>query len=659
MALAATRMKPSAPRPRRPSSTPTGLFVDSSGIISIADSGNFTLRRALTTALFNSLVAPTIAVGGQPSSISIVQGANATFTVTLGTPAASPTPTIQWQRQAVGTTGFLNLTDGVAYSGSATATLTVTQPTTANSGDIFQVVISNTAGTVTSSTAVLTVVTPPTITAAPTSLSVVAGGVATFTVSATGTPAPTYQWYFNGTAITGATSTAYTISPVTAANAGSYTVLVSNSGGGSVLSAPATLTVTVAPAFDTSQAGGGQPISQSVGAGQSVTFTAAALGTPTPTFQWFFNNSPISGQTLSTLTLTNVQSANAGSYSVSITNSAGTVVSNPATLTVTQTVFAGNYFGTIGSSQGNWAMTIGSNNTGTFLAYLSATQSAIIQNVTVGAGGVFSTSGATVANVGSGQSQHALATGGVTYTLSGTIAGTSVNGSFGGSVGNLAITGTQDSVTGQDSTVQGYYTATAQLAGTGTIYAIIGASGKSLVVDVTPTAADDATGTANASGVLNTTTAAGANALLTFSGTGALTGLGDRGRNDDQLRRTVQHHDRHDPDRQSLGPRQRRHRKQHPGRRLCRRWHGHEARCWSAATVRPWPSLRSTWPARSRRRSSRSSIRADRRCTSTTGGAGSQPCRRHSPRCRPSRLRPIPWTRRFCSRSAPAPTPPK
>ena len=41
---------------------------------------------------------------------------------------------------------------------------------------------------------------------------------------------------------------------------------------------------------------------------------------------------------------------------MAITNSAGTLLSSVATLTVTQTVFAGNYFGTIGTNQGNWAL---------------------------------------------------------------------------------------------------------------------------------------------------------------------------------------------------------------------------------------------------------------------------------------------------------------
>jgi len=82
----------------------------------------------------------------------------------------------------------------------------------------------------------------PTITTQPTSQTVNAGANVTFTVTASGTPAPTYQWNFNGAAISGATGASLSLSSVSAANAGDYTVVVSN-GAGSVTSNKATLTV--------------------------------------------------------------------------------------------------------------------------------------------------------------------------------------------------------------------------------------------------------------------------------------------------------------------------------------------------------------------------------------------------------------------------------
>ena len=86
----------------------------------------------------------------------------------------------------------------------------------------------------------------PTITTHPQTQTVAAGGSATFSVAATGSPAPSYEWRFNNTPIPGATAASYSIAAVTAANGGSYTVRVFNTAG-TVTSNAATLTVTAAP----------------------------------------------------------------------------------------------------------------------------------------------------------------------------------------------------------------------------------------------------------------------------------------------------------------------------------------------------------------------------------------------------------------------------
>lgn len=86
----------------------------------------------------------------------------------------------------------------------------------------------------------------PTITTQPGNQTVAAGSTASFSIVATGTPAPSYQWHFNGTAIAGATGTSLSIANARASDAGPYTVTVSNSLG-SVTSNAATLTVTTTP----------------------------------------------------------------------------------------------------------------------------------------------------------------------------------------------------------------------------------------------------------------------------------------------------------------------------------------------------------------------------------------------------------------------------
>jgi hypothetical protein len=77
------------------------------------------------------------------------------------------------------------------------------------------------------------------------------------------------------------------------------------------------------------------PQSLTVAAGGAAQFSVTAAGTPAPTYQWQFNGAAINGATSSTLTLASVSTASAGNYTVAVTNTLGTVTSNPATLTVT------------------------------------------------------------------------------------------------------------------------------------------------------------------------------------------------------------------------------------------------------------------------------------------------------------------------------------
>jgi hypothetical protein len=76
------------------------------------------------------------------------------------------------------------------------------------------------------------------------------------------------------------------------------------------------------------------PVGQIVAPGGSATFTVSATGSPLPAYQWQRNGVPITGATNVSLGLTNVQATDAGDYRVVVTNEAGSVTSNPATLSV-------------------------------------------------------------------------------------------------------------------------------------------------------------------------------------------------------------------------------------------------------------------------------------------------------------------------------------
>ncbi len=127
-----------------------------------------------------------VAILAQPTNSGVVSGSNAVFQVTV---AGTPAPSLQWQRQAAGTTGFVNVTDGGAYSGATTAVLTISSVTAEMSGDQFRCIATNAAGNATSIVATLTTTSPPAITSAA-SAAFVVGTAGTFNLTATGSPLP-------------------------------------------------------------------------------------------------------------------------------------------------------------------------------------------------------------------------------------------------------------------------------------------------------------------------------------------------------------------------------------------------------------------------------------------------------------------------------------
>ena len=352
------------------------------------------------------------AITTQPASQTAAVGGTAAFTVVA---TGSPAPTYQWRKA------------GTPIIGANLATLSITSVALTDAGD-YDVIVTNSGGSIASAIAMLSVPVAPSITTQPANVSASFGTQATLSVVATGTPAPTYQWRLASTAITGATNATLTFPAVALTDAGSYDVVVANSLG-SVTSSAATLTVTktaqtitfAAPTASfpagssitlSATASSGLPISfalvsgsasvsggtlignsptvvvralqagnatydaaptvdqtftfftggvapflltmpfdQTVLAGAAVTFTAAAIGTPTPTWQWQKDGAAISGATSATLTFPAVALTDAARYTVTATNPVGTVTAS-ATLVVrsapvistppaSQTVFAG------------------------------------------------------------------------------------------------------------------------------------------------------------------------------------------------------------------------------------------------------------------------------------------------------------------------------
>jgi hypothetical protein len=174
----------------------------------------------------------------------------------------------------------------------------------------------------------------PSITTQPASQTVAAGGKATFDVTATGTAPLTYRWFKEARVLSSSTASAYVIDPVKVEDAGAYRVEVSNSAG-STVSNLATLTVdTNPPSTGAEPTITTQPISLLVNASASATFSVVATGTPAPTFQWYKDGASIRSATSATLTISGAKTQDAGVYHVVVSNRAGSLASNFATLSV-------------------------------------------------------------------------------------------------------------------------------------------------------------------------------------------------------------------------------------------------------------------------------------------------------------------------------------
>ena len=278
--------------------------------------GSVTSKTATLTVVEPML--PSIST--QPSGQTIFAGSRAQFYVIASGP---------------GTLGYQWRKDGVALPGETASVLVIPLCRTSDSG-AYSVAVGNEYGSVTSSEARLSVLPPitPLILIQPASVQVTTGTGTTLTVEAAGRPTLTYQWRKNSVAITGATQATYSLTNLNSSKAGDYDVVVSNPYG-STTSNVATVSVRdpgIAPSITT------QPSSQTVLLGNAATFSVAATGTDPLTYQWYKNAAPIANATASTYTIAATTLADAGLYSVTVTNLDGSLSSTQATLTVSEVV---------------------------------------------------------------------------------------------------------------------------------------------------------------------------------------------------------------------------------------------------------------------------------------------------------------------------------
>ncbi|HJL48471.1 MAG TPA: immunoglobulin domain-containing protein, partial [Polyangiaceae bacterium LLY-WYZ-15_(1-7)] len=248
-----------------------------------------------------------------PADRSVTEGEDATFTVD----AEGSGLTYQWRR------------DGVDIPGAVTASYTLSSAPRSADGATFQVVVSNDAGSVTSTPATLSVALGvPVITTGPADQTVDDGAPAYFACVAEGSELA-YQWQRDGADIPGAQDETYTLPAASLADDGVRFRCVVTSPAGS---ASAEATLSVLPSAPTIAAA---PSDVSVTEGEAATFAVVAEGSAPLAYQWSRNGAPIDGASAANYTLPAASLADDGAvFAVTVSNASGEEARASATLRV-------------------------------------------------------------------------------------------------------------------------------------------------------------------------------------------------------------------------------------------------------------------------------------------------------------------------------------
>jgi ELWxxDGT repeat protein len=285
----------------------------------LSDAGNYQVIAESDDGAATSSVAKLGVVNTNVAPKSALAGGNVTLTVS----ATSPSGTVlkyQWKR---GTTSLTNgpTPSGGSISGATSAALTVAKLSTAEVGS-YTCVVTMDALTLTTQPAAVSIAVLPVVTTQPVSRLVKTGTAVTFSVVAGNTSSLTYQWKWNGSSISGATTASYTIRSAQTTQAGEYRCVLTNPGG-SVNSAVAKLGVI------SENLTGTNVINILAGANLSMPSGLAAPTTAVVSHQWRKNSvaipdgltvsgSTVAGSQRNELSITNCQLGDAGFYSCTV-----------------------------------------------------------------------------------------------------------------------------------------------------------------------------------------------------------------------------------------------------------------------------------------------------------------------------------------------------
>lgn len=278
------------------------------------------------------------------SGLTTGSGSSATVTATSSNPGLIPNPTVSYT--SPNSSGTLKFSPATNANGTATITVTVT----VNNGQP-----QNSTATQTFTVNVAPVNQPPTLDSI--SNLALAYNSAAQTVNLTGISsgasdelqALTVQATSSNTKLISTPTVSYssplstgtlTIQPASNVSGSAVITVTVSDGGASNNIVTRTFTVTVATNTVVASSGiklTSQPSSQVVVKGKSASFKVSATGTGTLKYQWKLNGKNIAGATKASLSLKNCQSANAGDYTVTVSNTKGAITSSPAALIVSAT----------------------------------------------------------------------------------------------------------------------------------------------------------------------------------------------------------------------------------------------------------------------------------------------------------------------------------
>jgi len=251
-------------------------------------------------------------ITSEPTNFTALTGAAGQLSVA----AESPLPVhYQWYKQGSG-----------AVSGATNTILGWTNLAVANEGTYY-VVATNTVGPTTSSNAVVTVLHAPVFTAQPVNIVTNAGGTAQLKATVDATAPVYYQWYQVGQgAVTNATNTILSWTSMAVSNAGTYNLVATNIYG-SATSSNATVTVLLIPVITK------QPTNVAAFLGATGQLSVTSASQAPMTYQWYrWGPAVVTGATNAALVWANLAAANAGTYSVVVSNNYGTMTSRWASI---------------------------------------------------------------------------------------------------------------------------------------------------------------------------------------------------------------------------------------------------------------------------------------------------------------------------------------